>query len=1373
MKKILGLDLGTTSIGWALVNEAENKAESSSIIRIGVRVNPLSVDEKQNFEQGKGLTAQAIRTQKRSMRRNLQRYKLRRAYLIDCLKRNGFITDDTPLYENGNRTTFETYRLRAAAASGKISLTGLARVLLMLNKKRGYKSNRKVKSADEGIPVNDLEAAKQLYEEQLTPGQLMLKLLQQGKKYLPDFYRSDLYREFDRVWAYQQPFYPEILTDEFKAQIRGQKRSHTVHAFVEKFQVYTAENKGANKQMQAAGWRAGALSGRLPIEEVAFVISDINGAIQHSSGYLGLIGDRSKQLYFKKQTVGQFLMQELDKNPGYSLKNQVFYRQDYLDEFETIWEKQAEYYPELTPALKEEIRDVIIFYQRRLKSQKGLVAICEFERRQIEVQIDGKIKSKTIGSRVCPKSSPLFQEFRIWQTLHDIRIEDRFSGEVCGLTREEKERLFAELNVKEKLTKTEMLKLLNRSPRKSDIKDPDLKGNRTQAVLIAAYREILSRAGNEIRNFTDLSGPEQIDALETAFRKLGYNPEILRFDSEIKDQSFDKQPLYQLWHLLYAYEGDRSVSGNESLIRKITELCGFDREGAAVLANVAFETNYGSLSTKAIRKILTYMKNGNEYSTACELAGYRHSKRSLSREELDRKVYKDRLELLPRNSLRNPVVEKILNQMIHVVNAVTDLYGKPDEIRIELSRELRNTARQREKMTADIRKARIENEAIRRLIQKEFGSSYVSRNDIVRYKLYSELKDNGYKTLYSNTRIPFEELFDPRFEIEHIVPRVKLFDDSYSNKTLECRQVNIEKGALTAYDYIAGKYGGDVCNYKNRVEMLWRNGSISKKKRDNLLITAERLAVDFTERDLRNSQYIARKACEILEDLVCSVVPTQGSITNRLREDWQLTDLMQELNWEKYDKLGLTEIIDGKNGRKIRRIKDWSKRNDHRHHAVDALIIAFTKRGIVQYLNRLHAENEPADSSFPDMHPACYRDKHGKRRFFPPIYPCGVFRSEVKRHLEQTLVSFKAKNKVLTNNVNRTKKKDGYNRKTQRTPRGQLHNEQFQGSIGRYVTKLEKIGSGFDERHIAKVANEAYRQALSKRLAAFGGDPRKAFTGKNSLEKNPLYLDGQPAKTVPTYVKTVNLETVYTIRKAVSPDLNLEKVVDKKIRRLLETRLEECGGVAWKAFSDLEKYPIWQNKEKGIAVKRVTITGMNHLISLHHQTDRTGKPVAETARKKSGIDYVSTGNNHHVAIYRDKEGVLHERIVSFFEATKLAVQGEPVVDKDYRASEGWTFLFSMKQNECFVFPNDRTGFDPNETDLTNPENYARISPNLFRVQKITTKDYGFRHHLETSVGEQKELQGITWKRYQSLNGLDRIVKVRIDALGRIVSVGEY
>lgn len=455
MKKILGLDLGTNSIGWAVVNEAEKTDEQSSITKLGVRVisydnfvstatGKESKEPVKDFVGGKSISCNAGRTLKRSMRRNLQRYKLRREKLIEVLKQHNFISDDTILSENGNRTTFETYRLRAKAASEEISLEQFARVLLMINKKRGYKSSRKVKSTDEGQAVDSIDVAKILYDDNLTPGQYALQLLERKQKTIPDFYRSDLQSELNKVLDCQKQFYPEIITEDFKEQLNGKngKQTWILCRDVMKVEGPKRETKGAEQKLEDYRWRVKALSQKLDLEQIAVVLQAINGQIANASGYLGNISDRSKVLRLNHWTVGQYQMRQLDTNPNYSLKNQVFYRQDYMDEFEAIWETQAKFHKELTNDLKEEIRDVVIFYQRKLKSQKGLVSYCELESHQVEYEENGKKKTRTIGQKVCPKSSPLFQEFRIWQRLNDIIVDKR------PLTEEEKQELFNELTTK-------------------------------------------------------------------------------------------------------------------------------------------------------------------------------------------------------------------------------------------------------------------------------------------------------------------------------------------------------------------------------------------------------------------------------------------------------------------------------------------------------------------------------------------------------------------------------------------------------------------------------------------------------------------------------------------------------------------------------------------------------------------------------------------------------------------------------------------------------------------------------------------------------------------------------------------------------------
>ena len=1425
MKKILGLDLGINSIGWALVNESETENEQSSIVKLGVRVNPLTVDEISNFEKGKSITTNAERTLKRGARRNLQRYKLRRENLIEILRENKIIADKTILSEDGKDTTHQTLKLRAKAAKEKVSLEEFAKILLLINKKRGYKSNRKAQSSDEGQLIDGMAVAKELYEKDITPGEFSYNLLKNGKNNLPDFYRSDLQMEFDRIWKFQHKFYPEILTDDLKNNLKNKAKKDTWAICQKPFNIVGIKRntKGAEQKLENYKWRKDALTKQLELEELAIVLQEINGQINSSSNYLGDISDRSKELYFNNQTVGEYQMAQLVANRHQSLKNQVFYRQDYLDEFEKIWETQAIHHKELTPELKKEIRDVIIFYQRPLKSQKGLLSFCEFESKEIEILINGVKKKKTTGLRVCPKSSPLFQEFRIWQVLNNIVVkgvtkknknnieptlfEDNFNEKKLiqkvqrPLEQEEKELLAERLMLCDKMTKNQMLTALGLN--NYDMNFKEIKGNTTFAKLFQAYKEIAEIAGydkDKIKNLEDIN---------IIFKDLGIKTDFLSFNSELDRKELQQQSLYKLWHLIYSYESDNSATGNESLIRKISELCGMPEDYAKILANIVFESDYSSLSAKAIGKILPHLKDGLQYDVACEYAGYRHSKSSLTKEELENKKLKDRLEILPKNSLRNPVVEKILNQMVNVVNEVIDTYGKPDEIRIEIARKLKKSAKEREEMTQQINKATNAHKAYKDILEKEFGLTNVSRNDIIRYKLYLELKDNDYKTLYSNTYIPREKLFSKEFDIEHIIPQAKLFDDSFSNKTIEKRIVNIEKSNMTALDYVASKDANSLSEYKLRVEKLHKSGQISKTKYNKLLMSEAEIPSGFINRDLRDTQYIAKKAREMLNELVKFVVPTTGTITARLREDWQLIDIMQELNWDKYDQQGLTMFYNDKDGRQIGRIIDWSKRNDHRHHAMDALTVAFTKHSFIQYLNNLNARVQKGIDEYFDLDMVelsdlpkeersatiyaiekkyLHRDKNGKLRFNPPI-PLNEFRAEAKKHLENILISIKAKNKVVTKNTNITKKLSGKNKKTQLTPRGQLHLDTVYGSYQKPIIKEEQINGSFDESKIKTVTNNSFREALLKRLQEFDNDPKKAFTGKNSPSNNPIFVDKEKTLQIPNKVKTLTFETEYTIRKAIDPDLRIDKVVDTGIKEILEKRLAEFDNDPKKAFVNLDENPIYLNKEKGITIKRVTIKGISNAIALRDKRDKDGNFILNENGEKQAIDFVNTGNNHHVAIYKkpklnrkgevqlDDKGEqvyeLEEVVVSFFEAVTRANLGQPIIDKEYKQDEGWQFLFTMKQNEYFVFPNEKTGFNPNDIDLLNPENYNIISPNLFRVQKISTKNYMFRHHLETNVNETKELRDITWKNIRSTQNLVNIIKVRVNHIGQIVAVGEY
>ncbi|UKK57542.1 type II CRISPR RNA-guided endonuclease Cas9 [Prevotella communis] len=1195
MKFILGLDPGIASIGWALILEAENDNEQSRIIDSNVvKVdfdNFAYMNAKGKISEGKpidmfrkGLTVSPnlVRRQKRGAHRNLQRYKQRRADLIALLRENGFIDGDTLLCEDGKGTTYETLMLRSKAAREEISLSELARVLLMINKKRGYKSIRK----------------------------------------------------------------GEADTD-----------------------------------------------------------------IEDMGAYLAAITGRSNTLVENHQTVGQYLMNQLTLNPLKGIKRQTFYRKDYEDEFEQIWKTQMAFHPELTRKLKKEIKNRIIFFQRPIESKKQDLSFCELESHQIEVEKNGKKQLVTTGSRVCPISSPLFQEFRMWQRLNDVILTNTTTLEQYTLTLEQKEMLASELSIRKELTKTAAIKLLvGKQTKTYDLNFDTLIGNETQARLVSAYLKILEMTGHDILDIKKMKAQDVLNVICKVFEGLGYKTEALNGEVMIGPEIY-MQPHYKLWHLLYSFPGDNSRSGSAKLVQRVREFFGFDNdEYAKIIADVKFPDGYRSLSAKAIQKLLPFLKEGYQYNEACEKAGYNHSKRSITKEENESRVLRHYLQPIPHNSLRNPLVERVLNQMVSVVNGLIDEYGDEygqfNEIRIELARDLSKNAESRRRMTQDIEnnkneRAKCRQELIDQLNERGYHVTYVSENDILKYRLYKELAPLGYKTLYSKTKVDLVDLIIHRkFDKEHIIPKAKSPSNAFSVLTVELSSINEEKGDMTALDYVKWKYGeAEAQQYIARVNDLFKKKAISKAKKDNLLRTAADIQDEPLTRDLGLTQYINRKAYELLGTITRKVVPTTGSITSRLRDDWQLVDVLQELVWDKYDKLELIDTYEDKDGKTVRKINEdaWTKRTDHRNHAMDAITVAFTKPAFINYLNSLNAEGEKREQLMKMRQKNLHRDKQGNWRFNEPM-PLGELRAEVKQQLERINVYQKpAINAVTPNlNISKSKKKKEGNRQIQLTPRGKLHDDTYYGSIMENGVK------------------------------------------------------------------------VFTKRVEVNESLNVNDVVDKGVQRILQERLREYGNKPKEAFSNLEENPIWFNREKGIRIKRVIVrTKLKDARAIHKKHDNKGELLLDKDGKVQSADYVRTNNNHHVAIYEDAQHELHEVVVSFFDAVDSAIQGNPVIDMTYNADKGWRFLFSLQQNDCFVFPDEATGFNPADIDLTAKDNYALISPHLFKVQAISEGDYRFRHQYDATKNNNAKLKNMTWKRIRVINDLKGAVKVRITKIGHI------
>lgn len=1199
MKFILGLDPGVGSIGWAIILEAEKENEKSRLIASGtVKVNfdnfayinaKGKVSDKGNpvelFTKGNTVSPNLQRRQSRGARRRLYHYKQRRNDLIKLLCENGFINESTILYEEGKATTFETYKLRSKAVSEEISLEELAKVLLMINKKRGYKSGK--------------------------------------------------------------------------------------------------DNNNEGEE-------------------------------NNTSEYLSSIIGRSKILTDKHLTVGQYLMEMLNEHPLKGIKNQIFYRQDYEDEFERIWKKQIQYHPELTRHLKKEIKNRIIFFQRPIESKKNELGFCEFESKQIEVEKGGRIQTVTTGSRVCPVSSPLFQEFRMWQRLNDVLVTNLRLFEKRPLLQEEKEKLAQELSVRKILKKNDVLKLLFGKDRKSyDLNFNELIGNDTQARLVEAYLSIVEQSGHDKCDIKKNNALKIYKNINEVFSALNFRTDVID-GSIVEDGEIYKQPFYQLWHLVYSFPGDNSRTGKESLVRHIKDFFNFNSdEYANRIAEIKFADGYGRLSAKAIQKILPKLKEGYSFSKACELVGYKHSERSRTNIEKDTRPLQKYMDFIPHNSLRNPFVEKILNQMVLLVNSLIDeyspVYGTFDEIRIEMARELRNGADARAKMFKEMESSRIEKEKCEKELKeklKEEGYSltYVSDNDILKYRLYKELEMNGYKTLYSGEYVRLVDLIINRvFDKEHIIPKAKSPSNSFSVLTIERNDINLEKGDLTAFDYMSKKGENALQQYVLTINDLYEKGAFSKAKRDNLLRTSSEIPNEPLNRDLGLTQYISRKAIEMLESITRKVNPTTGSVTKRLREDWQLVNVLQELVWDKYEKMNLIDYFTDKDGKSVSRIKKsvWTKRSDHRNHAMDAITIAFTKPVFIQYLNSLNAQGDERVRLFHLRNKYLHKDDKGNWRFNPPM-PLNELRQEVKKQLESILVFHQSSQRLVVPNATITKYKNGEIKKVQLTPRGKLHADTFYGSLKIYDSNSQSI------------------------------------------------------------------QYIYTKRVVVDENLNVNNVVNERVKEILKKRLEQNNGEAKKAFSNLDENPIWFNEEKGICIKRVVVkaTDVKDPIPLHKKRDRKGQIVSN----HNNTDFVKPDNNHHAAIYVNAKGELKEDVVTFYDAVRRANRHLPVIDKNAFVKDGWSFLYSIQKNEFFIFPDVESGFNPLEIDLMKQDNFALISPHLYKVQKISSLNYLLRVHTDTSSKTPNELKDITWKSLRSLKGFIGSVKVKINHLGRIYDI---
>ena len=1029
-----------------------------------------------------------------------------------------------------------------------------------------------------------------------------------------------------------------------------------------------------------------------------------------NSAYLAGIRANDEKLQDEHKTVGQYFAEQLRRSQSesptggisYRIKDQIFSRQRYIDEYDQIMAAQRVHYPDiLTDEFIRMLRDEVIFMQRPLKSCKHLVSLCEFEKQEKVMRVqqdDGKGGRQLVerrvkfGPKVAPKSSPLFQLCRIYEAVNNIRLT-RPDGSPRDITPEERAKIVAHLQSSASLSFAALKKLLKEKALIADqlTTKSGLKGNSTRVALASALQPY-----PQYHHLLDMELETRMMTVQLTDEETG---EVTEREVAVVTDSYVRQPLYHLWHILY------SIEERDAMRRALIKQLGMKKEdldGGLLdqLYRLDFvKPGYGNKSAKFICKLLPQLQQGLGYSEACTAVGYRHSNSPTS-EEIAERTLLEKIPLLQRNELRQPLVEKILNQMINLVNALKAEYGV-DEVRVELARELKMSREERERMAEGNRRREKENKAIAEKI-RECGL-FPTKSRIRKYMLWEEA---GEKCLYCGQILTLSQCLNgDDMEVEHIIPKSVLYDDSYGNKTCACRRCNKEKGNRTALEYIRAK--GWEAEYMERINGLLDKKAISYSKHQRLRWLKEDIPSDFLERQLRLTQYISRQAMAILQQGIRRVSASEGGVTARLRSLWGYDDILHTLNLDRYDSMGETERVsrEGEMTEKLR-IKDWSKRKDHRHHAIDALVVASTRQGYIQRLNRVSSESErEAMSEEIEVQKATKADKLSLLERWLTQRPHLSVRA-VSDKVAEILISYRPGKRVVTRGRNIYLR---HGKKCVQSgllvPRGPLSKETVYGQI--MVNGEQQIVCKYDlhslkAKDVDYVVDLALRKRLKELLAQHGGKEKEAFAGD-------VYMD--------------------------------EAGTQGPIRSV-------------RCFTGLDR-------------------GKMKAVKYDEQGDAVG--------------FVSPRNNHHLAIYRTPKGKLVESIVTFWDAVDRVRYGIPLVITHPREvmeqvlqrgdipesvlsllpPSDWVFVDSLQQDEMVVI-----GLSDEELQRALEEqDYRKLSEHLYRVQKLSSREYCFRYHLETSVADVTNSSGRIPKfhRIQSLKVYEEknVRKVRVDLLGWI------
>lgn len=797
-----------------------------------------------------------------------------------------------------------------------------------------------------------------------------------------------------------------------------------------------------------------------------------------ADGKIGIKDTRAAVAEFN--TLGEMLA-SLDPHRE-RLRNRYTERSMYVEEFEAIWNAQLRFGHRLSDDLKARIGG-------RTKDEYKIDGVL-FHQRPLRSQkhLLGKCTFEPSKTR-CIRDSLLFEEFRVTQTVNHMEVNN------------------------ERLDEDQRLKVIDLLLSKDKPKFKEV-------------RKLLGLTGPGYHsNWQDddvLPGAKITASLRSIFgERWGKMTEKERED---------------IWHVIYTADDDNWLT------EYATEQWLLDEKSIAKLLKIHIKQDYGSLSKKAIRNILPFLRDGYLYNQAVLLGGLRNALGAQKWDGLDDKeviidtvlsfthrsgdgtikdqladfcrqhfgmsekdtkklyhhsIVTDQLEVQDRLGepplARNPLVMTALYDLRRVVNELLREFGRFDRIHVELARDLKKTSEERSKIKSDIAKREREHIEIEKKLQSlGIRATYENR---LRYKLFDELRIKCCpytgKGIHLGDRGDGLYLFGGQVQIEHIAPWSRSLNGSYFNLTLCDADLNREKANKTPYEFFFEQMGEDAWNMaKNRAKDVLpydKFKAFTRKEFDD----------DFTSRQLNDTRYASRLAKDFLKQICHEVYVFPGGATAEMRHLWGLNSVLSDENQK--------------------------NRMDHRHHAIDAIAIAALNAGHLKQLARWNRYQKSFEMT-------------------PVEAPWDGFREQAIHSVSNILVSYRKIDRVLTRRKGKIKKNGKWYQTDGWAARGFLHMETIFGKRtppGSNAPKFlvrKPIDAITNSNQVEKIVDPVIQRIVHDRLRELGVDistkkydvPEGAFfiMAKNGAKIPTLFKISHDGRKIP--IKKVRIEENYS-----------------------------------------------------------------------------------------------------------------------------------------------------------------------------------------------------------------------------------------------------